>query len=100
MIDAIGQGVARLPEVERAPIPAQPTALAAVKAAKGEVLEDGSGVRVGGWLITTHKGPITRASLPACPPGVPCLFSSGRKHVALLLYWSSLALSCLQLMLR
>ncbi|PSC73022.1 TIP41 isoform X1 [Micractinium conductrix] len=32
---------------------------AAVKAAGGAVVENGNGVRVGGWVITSHKGPIT-----------------------------------------
>ncbi|KAL4446807.1 hypothetical protein ABPG77_008051 [Micractinium sp. CCAP 211/92] len=31
----------------------------AVKAAGGSVLEGGNGVRVGGWVISSHKGPIT-----------------------------------------
>ncbi|KAL4434081.1 hypothetical protein ABPG75_000522 [Micractinium tetrahymenae] len=31
----------------------------AVKAAAGSVLEGGNGVRVGGWVISSHKGPIT-----------------------------------------
>lgn len=50
----------------------EPTCLppcpAAVKAAGGQVLEGGSGVRVGGWTITSHKGPITGAPPPPLPP--------------------------------
>lgn len=42
--------------------------LAAVKAAGGQVLADGSGVSVGGWTITTGHGPITGAP----PPLPPC----------------------------
>lgn len=34
----------------------------AVKAAGGSVAEDGSGVALGGWAVSTHKGPITGAS--------------------------------------
>jgi hypothetical protein len=44
---------------------AQTLALAAVKQAKGQLLEGGNGVRVGGWVIATRKGPITRAPPPA-----------------------------------
>ena len=39
---------------------------AAVKAAGGQVLPNGSGVAVGGWTITTGHGPITSA--PPSPP--------------------------------
>ena len=45
------------------PAPAPP---AAVKAAGGQVLEGGAGVRVGGWAITSRKGPISGAPPP--PP--------------------------------
>lgn len=47
---------------------------AAVKAAGGHVLDAGNGVRVGGWHISSHKGPITGAlaAIAAWPAARRC----------------------------
>lgn len=56
--------------------------LAAVKAAGGSVLEGGNGVRVGGWVISSHKGPITGALLPPLLHAASCLLHAfGSCHI-------------------
>ncbi len=56
--------------------------LAAVKAAGGSVLEGGNGVRVGGWVISSHKGPITGALLSPLLHAASCLLHAfGSCHI-------------------